>query len=115
MGILDLDDRLDRRMDQDAEAVLAVKYRGHGEHEFMRGRSGSFYRAGGCNLPALGWFFACLPLVAMSNSTIDVLSELLKQSDDRFKRLSADVSTRENNLNSEWLFFFWPPLFDEIF
>jgi AGCS family alanine or glycine:cation symporter len=39
-----------------SEAVLAVKYREHGEHG-MRGGP-MYYLAKGCNLPTLGWLFA---------------------------------------------------------
>ncbi|MBK8972367.1 MAG: sodium:alanine symporter family protein [Hahellaceae bacterium] len=45
-----------------AEAVLAVKYREHGEHG-MRGGP-MYYLAKGCKLPALGWLFALFTTLA---------------------------------------------------
>lgn len=45
-----------------AEAVLAVKYREHGEHG-MRGGP-MYYLAKGCNLPTLGWLFALFTALA---------------------------------------------------
>lgn len=45
-----------------SEAVLAVKYREHGEHG-MRGGP-MYYLAKGCNLPTLGWLFALFTALA---------------------------------------------------
>ncbi|KAB2314561.1 sodium:alanine symporter family protein [Betaproteobacteria bacterium SCN2] len=45
-----------------SEAVLAVKYREHGEHG-MRGGP-MYYLAKGCNLPKLGWLFALFTALA---------------------------------------------------